>query len=178
MNDRISKTFLQNSALRILVILTASVVLTTGIDLLLPSSLPLKLSEGMRPGISKGVRNDLRYTDVNIAWDELIKGNCILVDVRDKSDFSKLHPVGAFNVPYHESEEIYSAFSEKVSVDKKIYILCDGSLCSMSIRVASQLSELGYRNTIIIKQDFKDWNRLKLPTESGSDDSNNNNTRK
>lgn len=177
MNPQIPGTFFQKHIVQIVIILVTSVIVTAGIDFLLPSSLPLILHDGMRPGISRIDRNDLRYTELKVAYNELSQGSCILIDVRDESEFMKSHPAGAINVPYHESEEIYGEFSDKVSVDKKIYILCEGALCAMSVRIASHLAELGYKNTIIIRRDFKEWKRLNLPTETGSGENINMNTK-
>jgi rhodanese-related sulfurtransferase len=173
MKQQIPGAFFQKRIVHIVIILFTSVIVTAGIDFLLPSALPLILHDGMRPGISKNDRNDLMYTELKVAYNELSQGNCILIDVRDESEFMKLHPVGSINLPFHESEEIYGEFSDKVSVDKKIYILCEGALCAMSVRIASHLAELGYKNTIIIKRDFKEWQRLNLPTETGSEENTN-----
>jgi rhodanese-related sulfurtransferase len=172
-NVQLLKTNFPNSFLRLLIILITSVLVTIVVDLLLPSSLPLILSFGKRPGISKTDRNEMKYTDVNIAFNEFSKGNCLLVDVRDRTEFTKLHPAKSINLPYHGSEDIYTKFSEKISVEKKIFILCEGTICSMSVRIANRLSELGYKNTVIIKQDFEDWKRLKLPTERSAGESDN-----
>jgi len=168
MNRYIQKAWFSNVFLRILIIFISSVILTFVINKLLPSSLPLLLHDGERPGIPVGGNYKMLYIDARIAADEISKGNSCLVDVRDTKDYNDLHPAGSFNIPYHESENVYNDFNEKVTNDNKIFILCEGTLCDMSVRVASRLSDLGYKNTIIIKQDFTEWKRMNLPTEKGN----------
>ena len=168
MNRYVQKTCFSSTFLRILIILLFSFLLTIIVNQLLPSSLPLLLPDGKRPGISAEEVNEILYIDAHIASDEISKSNSLLVDVRDKEDFMNLHPAGAINIPYHELENAYNEFIEKVPGDRKIFILCEGTLCDMSVRVAKRLSYLGYKNTVIIKQDFNDWKRLNLPTEKGT----------
>ena len=153
--------------MRISIILLISFILTIVLSQLLPSSLPLLLPEGKRPGILKGEVNDLLYFDASYAIAEISKGNGCLVDVRDKEDFRNLHPTGAINIPYHESETLYNELHEKVTDGKRIFILCEGKLCDMSARVARRLSGQGYKNITIIRQNFAEWIRMNLPTEKG-----------
>jgi rhodanese-related sulfurtransferase len=148
--------------------LISSSLLTVIVNQLLPSSLPLLLPDGERPGILVGEKNKMLFIDARIAADEISKGNSFLVDVRDTKDFNELHPSGSFNIPFHKSENVNNEFNEKVKVEKRIFIMCEGILCDMSVRVASRLSDLGYKNIIIIKQDFTEWKRLNLPTEKGN----------
>lgn len=168
MNDLKQKSRKSNS-LRIIIILLISFLLTYLVSIFLPSSLPLFLPEGKRPGIVKNMENKINYIDARLAADEIARGNGILVDVRDTEEFMVLHSEGAINIPYHsESEDIYAELDVILPEGKKIYILCEGKLCEMSVRVAGRLEESGYQSNII-RQDFDGWKRLKLPTEKVND---------
>lgn len=158
------------NSIRILIIFLASVILTVIINQFHPVSLPLLLPEGKRPGIPKGEWNELRYVDAQSASEEVSKGNGVIIDVRDKQDFLKSHPSGAINVPYHESEDLLTNILEEVTPDKNLFILCQGTLCGISVRIARQLLDAGFKNVIIIKQNFEIWEKLHLPLEESSDE--------
>lgn len=163
MNNLNHKNWFSNVLIQIIIILISSFLLTFLVSKLLPSSLPLFLQEGKRPGISKNVIDETIYVDARSAADEISKGNGILVDVRDTEDYMVLHPEGAVNIPYHnDSENIYAELSQILPEGKIVYILCEGKLCDMSVRVGGHLQESGYKS-IIIKQDFDGWKRLNLP---------------
>lgn len=163
MNTTNQKNWFSNVLIQIIIILISSFLLTFLVSKLLPSSLPLFLQEGKRPGISKNVIDETIYVDARSAAEKISKGNGILVDVRDTEDFMDIHPEGAINIPYHnESENIYAEISHILPEGKIVYILCEGKLCEMSVRVGAHLEESGYKS-IIIKQDFEGWKRLKMP---------------
>lgn len=158
-----------NNFTRILIIFLVSVILTVIINQFHPVSLSLLLPEGKRPGIPKGEWNELRYIDAHSALEEVLKGNGVIIDVRDKQDFLKSHPAGAINLPYHESEDILTEVFEEVSPDKNLFILCQGTLCGISVRIARQLLDAGFKNVMIVKQNFEVWEKLHLPVEENSD---------
>ena len=162
------------SSVRIIVILLCSLVVTIIVNSMHPAELPLLLAEGQRPGIPKGAwEARLRYVGLGNVVDEITAGRLILVDLRDSEDFDESHAVGAINLPYHEFDDVYPDFADKVSAEQHLVIFGQGMLFGMSARIAKRLSDLGYNNITILKQGFEEWKKLDFPVyskiqESGS----------
>ena len=155
----------RSTSARVIFIFIASIVFTIMVNAFIPSGLPLLLTDGRRPGIPAGAWNELRYTDARKAYEEVSDGNGILIDLRDEDDYDISHAAGAINLPYHDFEEASYDLAEEISTDRNLFILCNGKLCGMSVRVAKLLSDLGFENLTIIKQDYEDWKKSNLPVE-------------
>ena len=161
------KTILSFNPVRILIILLSSLFITIIVNSVHPSELPLMLAEGQPPGIPKGAwEARLRYVDLGDVVDEITAGQAILIDLRDAEDFSKSHAPGSINLPYHEFDDFFPDFEEKVSTEQHLFILGQGKLFGMSARIAKRLSGLGYNDITILKQDFENWKKLRLPIYS------------
>lgn len=155
----------KQDVIRILILLVSSLVLSIIVNAMHPARLPLLLSEGKRPAIPTWAWNELRYTDARVAFEKVSTGHGILIDVRERDAFCKSHAVGAINLPYREFEDAYPDFAKDRALDQPLFIFCQGTLCGISIRVAKHLLELGFKNLIVIKQDFEAWKESNLPVE-------------
>ena len=153
----------RSTSARVIFIFITSIVFTIMVNAYIPSGLPLLLTDGRRPGIPAGAWNKLRYTDARKAFKMLSAGNGILIDLRYEDDYDISHAAGSINLPYHEFEEACYDFAEEISTDRNLFILCNGKLCGMCVRVAKHLLDLGFENLTIIKQDYEDWKKSNLP---------------
>ena len=163
MQMRNLKIVLKQDLVRLMTLLLSSLVLAIIVNMMHPMGLPLRLTKVNRPGIPTWIWNQLRYTDVQTAFQEVSTGNGILVDVRDKNDYQKGYARGAINLPYHGFEEAYPAFANKVSKKEQLFLYCYGTECGLSARVAKRLVVLGFENLTIIKQGFEAWKKSNLP---------------
>ena len=159
------KTALVHDLVRIMILLLSSLVLAIIVNTLHPMGLPLLLTEVKRPGIPTWVWNQLRYTGVQTAFQEVSTGGGILVDVRDRDDYQKGQAQGAINLPYHGFEEAYPAFANKVSKKEHLFLYCYGTQCGLSARVAKRLLVLGFKNLTIIEHGFEAWKKSDLPID-------------
>jgi rhodanese-related sulfurtransferase len=159
------KTAIVHDLVRIMILLLSSLVLAIIVNTLHPMGLPLLLTEVKRPGIPTWVWNQLRYTDVQTAFQEVSTGGGILVDVRDRDDYQEGQARGAINLPYHGFEEAYPAFANKVSKKEHLFLYCYGTQCGLSARVAKRLLVLGFKNLTIIEHGFEAWKKSDLPID-------------
>lgn len=165
------KIALMQDLVRIMILLLFSLVLAIIVNTMHPMGLPLLPTEVKRPGIPRWIWKQFRFTNARDAYDKVLTGHGILVDVRDRDDYHKAHAVGAINLPYHEFENVYPNFAKEVSKQQHIFIYCYGTECGLSARVAKRLLVLGLKNLTIVKQGFEAWKKSNLPidkkTQSG-----------
>lgn len=150
---------------RLISLLLCSLVLAIIVNTMHPMGLPLLLTEVKRPGIPIWVWNQLRFTNARDAYDKVLTGHGILIDVRDRDDYRKSHAIGAINFPYHEFENAYPDFAKEVPTHQHVFIYCYGTQCGLSARVAKRLLVLGFENLTIIKQGFEAWGKSNLPVK-------------
>lgn len=70
--------------------------------------------------------------------------NVIIVDLRDESDYKKMHVKNAINI---KNEKLFNRL-EKLDKNKTIVLYCERG--SLSLIAAKQLSELGYTVKAVI----------------------------
>jgi rhodanese-related sulfurtransferase len=70
------------------------------------------------------------------------RSDTVIVDVRDKSEFAKMHICGAINIPM---EEIESFYPER---NKLLVFYCDRG--AASIMAAAQMSRRGYSSKSVV----------------------------
>ena len=70
--------------------------------------------------------------------------NVIIVDLRDETDYKKMHVKNAININY----EKFFDHLEKLDKSKTIVLYCERG--SLSLIVAKKLSEMGYRVKTVI----------------------------
>lgn len=157
---------------RIVIVMAISFAAAFIVNALHSIELPLFLPEGKRPGIPKGVWNEIRYVGIDKAYEQVSQGKGILIDIRDKREYDELHAECSINIPYHEFESIYPDYAQKIRDYPSIFIICNGRLCGLSVRVAKKLLDLKHNNIIITKQDFEDWKDSDLPVEKSKEPEN------
>ena len=89
------------------------------------------------------------------------RGDAVLIDVREESDWKEGHAKGARHLTRSEIElEIEEAVPD---VNQPIICYCGGG--SRSALVAESLQRMGYKNVRSISGGFRQWKGTGLPTE-------------
>jgi rhodanese-related sulfurtransferase len=87
------------------------------------------------------------------------KEKAILLDVRDPGEFSAGHLPGAMNISRGTLE--FNVFSKITDQNAKIYVYC--KTASRSALATKTLSELGFKNAILMDASFEDWVKAGYP---------------
>jgi rhodanese-related sulfurtransferase len=89
----------------------------------------------------------------------------LFVDCRLKEDFDSGHIKGAVSLPWEEFDQYYPEVSASLSEDKEIIAYCDGSECELSLLLARELTELGYKTVKVFFGGLLEWTKADLPVE-------------
>ncbi len=92
----------------------------------------------------------------------------IFVDCRLKEDYHLGHISGAVSLPWEEFEEYYPDLTRTLSEAKEIIAYCDGDECELSLLLARELADLGYKNVKVFFGGWLEWKEAGLPVEKGS----------
>ena len=121
---------------------------------LTPKPTPLEPVKAERP--SQPVRE---ITSAE-AWEAFQKGAAFL-DARRSADFEAGHIQGAFGLPVWEStlDQRLVEFEAKANQppEAPLVLYCSGGSCEDSHLLASRLFQMGYRNLLIYRDGFPDW---------------------
>lgn len=88
-------------------------------------------------------------------------GRTLLIDVRDRDDYEKLHIKGAISIPLEELAMRAKAFDQ----DKEIILYCTNFQCDASTKAAKVLDNMGYTNVRDYKGGMADWREAGYETE-------------
>ena len=163
------KDVIKFNSVRLLILLLSSILFTVIVNSMATVTLPLILTDGVRPGLVEGSwQEKIRYIEIEDIAEKASTAQVILIDIRNSEEFDHLHAQGAINLPYFEFEDVVIDFTEQITTDQEIILFCEGMLCGISARAARELMDLGYGNISIIKQGFDGWKSINLPTEENS----------
>jgi rhodanese-related sulfurtransferase len=106
-------------------------------------------------------KKNIREISPSEARAESERGDAILIDVREESDWKEGHAKGARHLTRGEVElEIEDAVP---NLNQPIICYCGGG--SRSALVAESLQRMGYKNVRSIRGGFRQWKGTGLPTE-------------
>jgi len=106
-------------------------------------------------------KRNIREISAAEARAESERGDAILIDVREESDWKKGHAKGARHLKRGEIElEIEDAVPD---LNQLIICYCGGG--SRSTLVTESLQRMGYKNVRSMKGGFRQWKGTGLPTE-------------
>ncbi|EFB72985.1 Thiosulfate sulfurtransferase glpE [Providencia rustigianii] len=87
------------------------------------------------------------------AYQHLVDGSAILVDVRDPQSFRAGHATGA----YHLTNETLSQFLEKTDYEQTVMVMCYHGHSSQG--AAQYLINIGFESVYSINGGFEAWSR-------------------
>ncbi|MBF0227274.1 MAG: rhodanese-like domain-containing protein [Desulfobacterales bacterium] len=144
------------SILSIIIALTCNFVRSERLPLIGEWSVEARFSD------NKGESLVISLNDARKLFEE---NACVFVDARNVSDYENGHIKNAINVPWHNVEDYFSKFIEKVELDKLLITYCDGENCDLSHELALFLIDAGYKNVKILINGWTVWSENKLPVE-------------
>lgn len=90
------------------------------------------------------------------------------VDTRNQEDYAEKHIRGAVFLSPDNVEERFPEIQPLIPEENRLVLYCYGPECDMAERVALFLSQLGYKNMMIMTVGFRGWEKAGLPVESTS----------
>jgi rhodanese-related sulfurtransferase len=99
-------------------------------------------------------------------WEKLETGaHFVLVDALSPMSFAAAHIPGALNLtPGWVDDRVRRRIPD---LETEVVVYCMDSDCDSSVRVATRLTELGYRNIRHYAGGIRDWTEAGLPLEGG-----------
>jgi rhodanese-related sulfurtransferase len=97
--------------------------------------------------------------DVKAAIDK--KEKVVILDVRDPNEFAAGHLPGAVNVSRGTLE--FNIWGKVLDQNAKMYVYC--KTAARSALAAKTLSDLGYKNAVLMDAAFEDWIKAGYPVE-------------
>ena len=98
------------------------------------------------------------FITLNQAYKLFKTGNVLFIDARDKWEFGDGHIAGAINIPEYNFDKSNPVL-KTIPKDKTIVSYCDGDDCEMSVKLADNLFNLGYKNVYIFFGGWKEWKK-------------------
>ncbi|MCB0720853.1 MAG: rhodanese-like domain-containing protein [Ignavibacteriae bacterium] len=100
---------------------------------------------------------------------QLFDRKAVFVDGRPANEFAEGHIPGAINIPYadirEKTPEDKRKMVQNINENAVIVTYCSGSHCDISIDVAYELFDLGYKNINIYLGGLGEWVEKGYPTE-------------
>ena len=75
------------------------------------------------------------------------------------------HIQGALLLPYEEFDDFFIDVSEKINTDTILITYCSGEECDLSINLAYELYDMGYKNILIFHGGWDLWDAKGYPVE-------------
>jgi rhodanese-related sulfurtransferase len=91
----------------------------------------------------------------------------VFVDTRLEKDYSVSRVKGAIFLEPSNKEDRFPIVEPFLPQDSRLILYCYGPECPMAEEVAAFLSQLGYKNMMIMSAGFKAWEKQGYPTEKG-----------
>jgi rhodanese-related sulfurtransferase len=93
--------------------------------------------------------------------------DAVFIDARDPEDYEYGRIRGALNLPYDYLEDYWDEVVPELPKDKQYVIYCSGTECELSLFLARDMVYDGFEKVFIFYGGWREWERAKLPTESG-----------
>jgi rhodanese-related sulfurtransferase len=100
---------------------------------------------------------------------QLFDRKAVFIDGRPAHEFAEGHITGAINIPYEEirtkTPEEKKQMVKDINENAVIVTYCSGKKCDISIDVAYELFDLGYKSINIYLGGLEEWVEKGYPTE-------------
>lgn len=152
-------------------ILALSVVLGTGANLVRPEGIaffPDRQHQQMEPAAEEAGQAISLERAARLYRED----DAVFIDARPRSAYRAGHIRGAFNIPWHDAEEVFFEVAPEIPMEKPVITYCDGPACNLSHKLAEFLSELGFSKVYVLPNGWSRWKNKELPTASSSESQN------
>jgi rhodanese-related sulfurtransferase len=96
-----------------------------------------------------------------------ISKNGVFLDARPANEYWAGHIQGARNIPIEDFDRHFDQATADLALDSLIIAYCDGEHCTLSIKLAKKLKEMGYENIRILVNGWSLWRKHHLPEAEG-----------
>jgi rhodanese-related sulfurtransferase len=87
------------------------------------------------------------------------------MDAREEEAYDDGHIPGAMNVPYDKLPKYYGTITSTIAKDQIIVCYCWGPNCDFSDNLASELAMMGYKNVVVFRGGWDEWQEAGYPIE-------------
>ncbi len=99
------------------------------------------------------------------AYDMIIDGTAVLVDVRDRGSYEALHLAGAILVPLNQ---VGANAARLADLDRTLIVYCSCPAEETSSAAAIELISRGVEDVLVLKGGVRGWIAADLPARAGS----------
>ena len=92
-----------------------------------------------------------------------ISKNGVFLDARPTNEYRAGHIQEARNIPVDAFDRHFGKATADLSLDSVLITYCDGEACTLSIKLAKKLKEMGYENVKILVNGWSLWKKHDLP---------------
>lgn len=92
-------------------------------------------------------------------------GRIVLIDARSPEEYERGHIAGAVNIPYDQLIGYYDTLRDRVPMDAYVVCYCESYTCDTSDNLATELRLMGYRNVVVYKGGWEEWEQSGHPVE-------------
>ena len=108
----------------------------------------------------------IRVIDLDSAR-EFVESGGRVIDARTKELFAEGHIPGALLLDYYQLGTYCDRVLPLLSPEERIMIYCSEPSCEDSELLAKELHSFGYRNLLVFKGGFAEWQAAGYPQEAG-----------
>ena len=148
-------------------ILVLSAVLALGANLVRPGGIALFPDSQQQAAGPAGEKTG-RAISLERAARLYRQDAAVFIDARPRSAYRAGHIRGAFNIPWHDAEDVFFEVAPEIPEDTPVITYCDGPACNLSDKLADFLSELGFSPVYVLPDGWSRWKNKDLPTASSS----------
>jgi putative oxidoreductase len=109
---------------------------------------------------------------LNDAFNLYTKKDVIFIDAREPVDYQDGHIKRAINFPFEHWDDYWAKIQPMLDTSKTIVAYCGGLDCELSLFMARQLKEQGYKKAYIFFGGWVKWKEANLPTENSKETGN------
>lgn len=88
---------------------------------------------------------------------ELIKKDCVLINVLPAEAFNKAHIKHSINIPLEKEDFVDLVHLVAGHKQRNVVVYCSGFSCAVSEKAAQRLEEAGFHNVYDYAGGLKDW---------------------
>jgi rhodanese-related sulfurtransferase len=137
-----------------------------GFNMLRPDRLPL-VADCSAEGRLKARFGEEATISLEEAQQAFYSKNGVFLDARPANEYWAGHIQGARNIPIEDFDRHFDKATADLALDSLIITYCDGEQCTLSIKLAKNLKEMGYENVRILVNGWTLWKEQNLPVAEG-----------
>jgi len=160
-----SRSGFRKAVLQAALLCAAAVVAAVAANALRPDSLPWVGDWSATARLTDDTGESLSI-DIDTARHLFENGQAVFLDARPPTDYTAGHIQGALSLPWHEAEERFFDYADRLDPEGTIVTYCDGETCELSTFLAQFLIDMGFARVKVLHDGWNVWRRANLPVET------------